>query len=178
MRNALRIFSLSLCAATPVALLMQSSVAMAAGVQADVRAWPPPVNKETVLQLGDGEKRLALTLADLEALPHYKVDLSLIWGERGTFQGIKLNDLLKRYGLSESATLRFSAADRYTLDIAAANWRLRDPLIATRFEMRELTIRQKGPLRLLWPDETASLESTRGMLWIWNLVLIKPVTAE
>ncbi|WP_432720933.1 molybdopterin-dependent oxidoreductase [Jeongeupia wiesaeckerbachi] len=177
MRKALRIFSMPLYAA-PIALLVQGGMATAAVIQTDKQAWPAPAHNAVVLQLGSGETQRALTLADLEALPHYKVTVSLIWGEQGTFQGIKLNDLLRRYGLSNSATLRFSAADRYTLDIGAADWRQRDPLIATRFEMRELTIRQKGPLRLLWPDETASLESTRGMLWIWNLVSIKPIAAE
>ncbi|GHD63215.1 molybdopterin-dependent oxidoreductase [Jeongeupia chitinilytica] len=179
MRKILRIFHAPLWTLATTALFLQgTSWAAATDVQPDPQLWPAPANREVVLRIGDGRQVRMLTLADLESLPHYKVKLALIWGERGTFQGVRLNDVLKRYGLANSKVLRFSAADRYTIDINAAEWLRRDPLIATRFETREIGIRQKGPLRLLWPDETASLESTRGMLWIWNLVSIKPVTAE
>ncbi|AOX99712.1 molybdopterin-dependent oxidoreductase [Jeongeupia sp. USM3] len=168
---------LSLAGSVPL-LLAVIPAAQGAALQADAQSWPAPAASAVVLRIGDGPNARRLTLAELESLPHYRVRLSLIWGEQGTFQGVKLSDVLRRYGLANSPRLRFAAADRYAVEIDAAEWRRREPLIATRFETREMTVRQKGPLRLLWPDEVDKLGTTRGMLWIWNLVSIQPVTDD
>ncbi|BCL75556.1 hypothetical protein JHS3_12920 [Jeongeupia sp. HS-3] len=169
------------CPAYRVALLLAFGcvpITQAATLEADPQRWPLPSRASPVLRIDTGRQSHQITLAELESLPHYKVRLKLIWGERGTFQGVKLNDVLRRYGLENSRKLRFSASDRYTIEIDAVEWRRRDALIATRFESSEITVRQKGPLRLLWPDEADALGTTRGMLWIWNLTSINPVTVE
>ena len=96
----------------------------------------------------------------LEALDATVIDTSTIWTD-GTqsFQGVSLDVLVDRLGLT-GKTLRATAINDYAVDIPISDAVEGGPIIAYRLNGDTLSVRDKGPLWIVYPyDSDASYRS-------------------
>jgi len=115
----------------------------------------------------DGVARppVALTLADLLAMPRVKLQARTQDGKEHTFEGVAVAELLKRAAVPQGETVRGALLSRYILVTAHDGYRALfslpelDPafggaraLLADRMDGQPLSSHD-GPLRLVLPDE-------------------------
>ncbi|MEO9652988.1 MAG: molybdopterin-dependent oxidoreductase [Roseobacter sp.] len=119
-----------------------------------------------------------LAVFDLEMLqgfPSTIVETSTIWttGQQ-RFQGISLFDLLTRLGV-KNGTLKATAINDYFVEIPVSDAILGGPIIAYHLNGEEMSIRDKGPLWIVYPyDDKADYRSeTIYSRSIWQLDRIK-----
>jgi len=96
----------------------------------------------------------------LEALDATVIDTSTIWTD-GTqsFQGVSLDVLVDRLGLT-GEILRATAINDYAVDIPISDAVEGGPIIAYRLNGDTLSVRDKGPLWIVYPyDSDASYRS-------------------
>lgn len=137
---------------------------------------PPAPATEALSVLGpEGER--TYTLAELEALPLYRVTTTSPW-EAGelTFEGVLLRDFLKLVGLADAPAITVRAADGYTQVLPREDWADFPTLLATRQDGRLLTRRTQGPTRIVYPLKDAPALDTelRKPRWVW---LIRSIEA-
>ena len=92
-----------------------------------------------------------LSLADLDALTQHRFTTSTIWttGEI-EFSGPALSDVLASSGLGTEG-LRLRAANDYSITLNPAMLEAAAPIIATRINGKLFTLRERGPLWLVFP---------------------------
>lgn len=107
----------------------------------------------------------------LEQLPVTKFETATIWTE-GThvFEGIELAALVKRLGL-EGETLFASAINDYTVEIPFSDAAEGGPIVAYRMDGKEMSVREKGPLWIIYPYDKSSDYQTEVIYSrsIWQL---------
>ncbi len=112
-----------------------------------------------------------LDLEALDALKQHKILTTTPWydGER-TFEGPLVRDLIKWLG-AEGATVKAIALNDYMISIPVSDFRLHDVILATRIDGRALTVREKGPIFVMYPfDQTPSLRTeVHFQRCIWQL---------
>ncbi len=70
-----------------------------------------------------------------------------------TFSGPSLKAILEKVK-AQGSRFRLKAADRYEMDIPVKDIALFDPLIARRIDGREMRVRDRGPLLLMYPFDS------------------------
>lgn len=112
----------------------------------------------------------SFSLAELEAIGVYRVNTSTFWaGEEGSFEGPLLADVLDRAGLKDAPTIRISAMDGFSQLMPREDW-LRWPiLLATRHRGEPMSVRNKGPLRIIYPRDMDPVlkEPSYRLRWVW-----------
>lgn len=131
---------------------------------------PAAPNRETALTIAGGERRITLTLADIEKLPMHETMLKTPWGINGTYQGVLLSDLLAEYRLHVENELLITALDSYVSNIPAGKLRGR-AFLATRLSGKPIPRTARGPLILLWPEEEESALKlgVTPHSWVWSI---------
>jgi DMSO/TMAO reductase YedYZ molybdopterin-dependent catalytic subunit len=139
-----------------------NKTALAAGVRD--AALSPAYRLEVV----GPDRRLALSLPDLAALPQHTVVLPIAcvegWSSTGTWTGVRLRDLAALAGLdagdAEAEIESLQAAGRYRVSAVPGN-QLRDPgtLIALRLGGEPLAIDHGFPARLIAPGRPGVLQT-------------------
>ena len=122
---------------------------------------------------GVSKPPLALSLADLSAMPRTKVQARTHDNQEHTFEGVALAEILKRAGLPSGEELRGTLLTRYVMMTAHDGYRVLfslpelDPafgdgraLVADRMDGAPLAA-QQGPLRLIVPGEKRETRWTR-----------------
>ncbi|SOD96809.1 molybdopterin-dependent oxidoreductase [Caenispirillum bisanense] len=119
----------------------------------------------------------SFTLAQLEALGLYALTVDLVWAdEGGTYQGVLLADVLAAAGLAEVPAVDVEGLDGYRATIPHDDWRRWPVLIATRRDGAAMAVRDKGPLRILYPltpDEVLA-SPKMDLRWVWMIARIAP----
>ncbi|WP_108814105.1 molybdopterin-dependent oxidoreductase [Loktanella sp. Alg231-35] len=94
------------------------------------------------------------TLVELEALGEGQFTTTTIWttGPQ-TFSGISLDVFLASQGI-ESGTILASAINDYTVEIPVSDATDDGPMIAYRLNGEEMSIRDKGPLWIVYPYDS------------------------
>lgn len=126
--------------------------ALAASFTAGVAFAEDPIL--TVGKAGSPEDKVVFDRAALEALPASVIVTSTIWTD-GTheFTGVYLSDLLAAVGAPNSA-IRATALNDYGIDIPAEDAAPGAALIAYRMDGQPMSIREKGPLWIVYPYDT------------------------
>lgn len=147
--------------------------AAAHGMQPSER--PPSRDTTPVLTLVKGDEVRELSLADIEALDLYDVELEHFEGLTGVFTGVRLEAFVAEHGLDDAGRLRFIAADDYTIFLEPEVLSDREILLVTRFDGDPIPRTQLGPLMLVVPDEEEAVLAgeTTPTDWIWALVEIR-----
>lgn len=113
----------------------------------------------------------------LEALGTHVLDARLIWeGEDGLYHGVLLADLLADAGMDGASSVLVRAVDGYSAVIPREDWVRWPLLLATRQDGRPMTVRNKGPLRLLYPlppEVVLDMPETDSR-WVWMVDRIEP----
>ncbi|MBD3788101.1 MAG: molybdopterin-dependent oxidoreductase [Sphingomonadales bacterium] len=133
-------------------LIGQPARAQTAAPAAETMAPEGPV---LLTVSGAGATDLHYDQALLDALPAGAFTTSTIWTEgRQHFEGVYLHDLLTRLGVS-SGTLRLTASNDYAITIPVAEIRAGEALLAFRRNGAAMTLRDKGPLWLVYPYDSS-----------------------
>ncbi|WP_413206822.1 hypothetical protein [Rhodospirillum sp. A1_3_36] len=118
-------------------------------------------------------------LPDLAELPQWDVRMETRWTTEGVFRGIRLVDLLARYGENASyKRLTLTANNGYKIALSPKTQEGMDTaLVAYSLDGQLLDTRNKGPFWLLWPNEVDKLMTGEalGDVWIWGLIEIREV---
>ncbi len=115
-----------------------------------------------------------LDAAVLKSLPQEKLFTDTPWTEgKVTFEGPLLRDVLKLVG-AKGRTLKAVAINDYSVEIPATDAESYDVIIAMRLNDKDLNVRSKGPLWIIYPwNDNEDLRSeTYYARSIWQLVQI------
>jgi hypothetical protein len=132
-----------------MALFLSASTAIA------TEAFPPATGPGLLTVTGTIDEMhgdaVVLDRALLDALPRRSFATSTIWSEGiVTFEGVPISALLERLGV-ESGTLHLTAVNDYSIDIPVEDLLSNDPILADRMNGQEMSLRDKGPLWLVYP---------------------------
>lgn len=119
----------------------------------------------------DGKEPIVLDREGLETLPTDSFETSTIWTEGvSKFEGVRISVLLEALG-AESGTVKFTAVNDYAVDIPVADLLENDPIIADKMDGEFMSLRDKGPLWLIYPYDTAAKFQTSVIYArsIWQL---------
>lgn len=87
----------------------------------------------------------------LASLPQHRIRTRTPWHQgEPLFAGPLLREVLKAAG-AEGQTLRMSALNDYRVDMPADEAQRFDIIVATQLDGREMTVRDKGPLFVMYP---------------------------
>jgi hypothetical protein len=138
---------------------------------------PPAMPGPTVLTMETPGGVRDFTLADLEALGPHALNARMIWQEENDlYHGVLLSDLLTAAGMQDLPAVRVFARDGYTTVIPRGDWTRWPLLLATRRAGMPMTVRGKGPLRLIYPltPEMVLTQPEMDSRWVWMLTRIEP----
>ncbi len=158
-------------------LLIPLLVAAVAAVPAGAEDFPPPAGSVLLRVTGDiahtnAGERAEFDRQALAALGLHKIRTTTAWTDGVVeFEGPLLCDLLDLVG-ARGTTLFASALNDYTVQIPVADCRRYPVLLALRWNGRELRVRDKGPIWIVYPrDDYPELRSeVVNSRWIWQLV--------
>lgn len=90
----------------------------------------------------------------LTALPETTFETSTIWTEGvHSFTGVSLADLMAELGV-EDGTLVATAINDYAVEIPVSDAVEGGPIVAYRMDGEEMTVRDKGPLWIIYPYDS------------------------
>lgn len=138
----------------------------------------PLADTSTILTLTDsaGQTR-NFSLPDIERLGTYRLYTETFWpGEGGNYEGVLLKDLLATVNIEGVDAILVEAIDGYAQSLPRRDWERWPTLVATRKEGQPMTVRNKGPLRIIFPMESDPELQNRdmGAHWVWMIRFIAP----
>jgi hypothetical protein len=114
----------------------------------------------------------------IEAIGLKRLSTTTFWPEDyGEFNGVLLRDVLKKVGIEDALEIKLIGKDGYIALIPREDWIKWDVILATRHEQRTMSIRNKGPLRIIYPKDIGGeiADSDMRIRWIWAIQSIEPV---
>lgn len=121
-------------------------------VQAQTAVNPDYIlNVEVGIEPQDKVVRYGFNLAALEAMPVSEITTTTIWTDGiQEFEGVLLLDFLTRIGVANGIVEAY-AANEYFIEIPVSQVTLEAPLIAYKRNGNYMTLRDKGPLWIVFP---------------------------
>lgn len=154
-------------------------MAVMAGIL-DARADPLPAPTGDVLLVvtgnigntnADGEARFDRRM--LMALGMTRLVTKTPWHKKGTvFEGIRADRLMEAVKARGEA-VRATAANDYRVTIPMSDFAAHNVLLAMRIDEQDLTLRTKGPLWVIYPEESDLPVGERSERMIWQLVELR-----
>ena len=119
-----------------------------------------PATETPVLEITFADDQYQLDIPALKTLPETTFETSTIWtDDMQTFKGVRLVDLLDHMGVT-SGTAVLTAVNDYRISINLDDPTLDGALIAYERNGKPMTLREKGPLWLVYPyDEHAKFRT-------------------
>lgn len=127
----------------------------------------------------DPKGSAAFSIDMLHALPRKSFETSTIWTEGvHTYTGVSLSTLLEEIDLApgyEPLRLRAIAANDYTINLPAPKAGAAYPIIAYEIDGKPMSLRDKGPLWVVYPYDAEKKYRTETMYSrsIWQLEVIE-----
>lgn len=120
---------------------------------------------------GAQEEELTYDLAALEAMEAREFETTTMWTSgANTFQGVPLHHLLAEAGVTEGSVTA-TAINHYAVEIPLDEITEDYPIVAYRMDGETMSVRDKGPLWLIYPfdsDPALQTETTYSRS-IWQL---------
>lgn len=119
----------------------------------------------------DSFKRISVR--DLES--HFKlhtVEVYNPWDKKtATYTGILISDLITKVGLPDIQEITIKAIDDYQIQITKNTWQEYRILLVTQENGQYIPVKNKGPLRIVFPDYDASQKEyeLNLPLWMWMI---------
>lgn len=123
----------------------------------------------------DSAEKIQFDLADLEAMGQTEIQTSTIWTDGVlTFVGVPLAVLVDRFEV-DGGTIFASAINDYVVQIPVSDAVPNGPIVAYRLNGKEMSVREKGPLWIVYPYDTNSEYRTEVIYSrsIWQLDRLK-----
>lgn len=156
---------------TPRALLLALVLFVTSGLGAAAQPLPEPEGPVLLTLSEAGGQTLGLDRAALAALPATTLRTTTIWtvGPQA-FTGVTLRDLMTRLGTRGQA-VRAHAANDYAIDIPWLDVASGSALIAYARNGKPMSVRDKGPLWLVYPYDSAPVfrQETYHARSVWQL---------
>ena len=159
-------------------LAMLPGLSIAKEVKVTGVALAPLADSKIILWVSTPSGERTYTHAQLEALGLKKMSTTTYWPEdSGEFDGVLLQDLLRDAGIEDAVEVKITALDNYMAIIPQYDWRNWDVMLATRYEQKMMPIRNKGPLRIIYPKDRGGkiADSSMRLRWVWAIQSIDPV---
>lgn len=118
----------------------------------------------------------AFDMATLERLPQQRIVTETPWYPKArTFSGPLMRDVLAAAGVAEGERARLVALNDYRVDMPLDDARRHDVIVATRLDERAMSVREKGPLFVMYPfDREPQLRSSQYFSrCVWQLKAIE-----
>ena len=118
---------------------------------------------------------LVLDLDQLKALPQHSFATSTPWTQaKATFQGVLLKDFIAAVGAS-GTLVTITALDDYSNSIPITDAKDDGPMLAFLMDGEPISVRDKGPLWLLYPfDDNAEYQTEETYAQsVWQIAWIK-----
>ena len=130
---------------------------------------------ETVLSVVVQGEQTDVERSDLDSLTVHTITTGTDWTDGvSTFKGPLVRDVLNFAGVKDGTLeiVSAKAANDYTVDIPAEDFAKYDVILATEMDGKQLTLRDKGPLWIVYPrDDHSELDDpVFNARWIWQLV--------
>ncbi|WP_319823438.1 molybdopterin-dependent oxidoreductase [Thalassovita sp.] len=128
----------------------------------------------SIVTLDEDENVIAtrtLSMADLRALPAAEFATTTIWTEgMHTFRGVWLGDLMAHLGITQER-VEFSALNEYVVEIPMQDMVPGGPLLAYEQNGKQMSAREKGPLWVVFPYDSAQKYQTESVYAqsIWQM---------
>ena len=153
-----------------VGVLVISSVVQAA----DISSYKQAINYPDTTAYSVSINGQKVTFSELVQLPLYATTFASKWGESGTFVGVRVLDVLKKYGVDEFKLIYLVAGDGYKVSFSSRQEGLDEALLAFQLNDELLPLGTKGPYWLIWPSsaEQVAAQKASGSLWIWGIAEI------
>ena len=121
----------------------------------------------------DGDKA-RFDYAGLETLPRFTLNTTTPWTEgMQTFEGVLLRDLLSALG-AKGSTIQAVALNDYAIEIPVSDGEEADVIVAYLQNGQRMSVRQKGPLWIIYPDSVSSPLATERMIWQLDRMTVLP----
>ena len=160
--------------------LLMGTMAMVFGSTVFADTLPSPTGAPLLTVRGEitnvsFEDQAQFDFALLSELPSETIETSTIWTEGlQEFKGVSLATLLSHVG-ANGRELRLRALNDYMISIPASDARADGPIIAYEHNGNQMSVRNKGPLWLVYPYDASPSYQTEEIYArsIWQLVEIE-----
>ncbi len=157
--------------------IVLTNISIAAELKLEKVNLPPIESNKIVLIIDTLDEPRKYTLADLEKLGLHRINTSTYWEEDdGIYEGVLLKDLLEDAGIAGSTAIRITALDSYSAEIPKEDWEKWPILLATRKNGQIMSVRKKGPTRIIYPKYLGGevADTTMRVRWVWAIKQISP----
>jgi hypothetical protein len=154
------------------------ALVFAKGVEVEDIALLPVKCSKVILTVKTPDGIKQFNHGQIEAIGLKRLSTTTFWPEDyGEFNGVLLRDVLKKVGIEDALEIKLIGKDGYIALIPREDWIKWDVILATRHEQRTMSIRTKGPLRIIYPKDIGGeiADSDMRIRWIWAIQSIEPV---
>lgn len=131
-------------------LIILSVLALPAHADVDL----PKTVEDPILTIQVAQDSYQLDYATLETLPEHRFTTTTIWTDGPQeFVGVKVADLLNQL-MSDAKQVSLTAANGYQIDVPADHYHEVDAIIAYLRNGEQMTLRDKGPLWIVYPYDS------------------------
>lgn len=135
-----------------------------------------PIEEEPILTLVWGEKTAQFSDADLRELDLIEIQTSSDWTNgRRVFMGPRIRDVIAvfddTFELKSDGTVKAVAVNDYAVEIPTLDFKRYDVILALEMDGVRLTLRDKGPLWIVYPrdDHPELVDPMVNARWVWQL---------
>lgn len=91
------------------------------------------------------------------------------------YGGILFNDFVAKYAQDDVTEVRLIAVDDYSIIIPKDEWSSKRILLSSQLNHKTTSIKEKGPLRIVFPDYDPKLKKYQINLpmWVWMITKIE-----
>lgn len=137
-----------------------------------------PATAENILAITENGETVELTRDRFDELDTVEINTTTDWTDGvNVFRGPLVRDVLKAAGHNASVIVKLKAraANDYTVEIPASDIQDYDVILATEMDGKQLTLRDKGPLWIVYPrdDHKELRDPVVNARWIWQLVELR-----
>jgi len=135
-----------------------------------------PIKSDTIILTTKSPKGVKnYTLSMIESFGLKRLNTSTFWPEDdGVYEGVLIVDLLSHAGMEKCKSIVITALDDYQVEIPCEDFEKWPVLLATRCGGTTMSIREKGPTRIIYPKDIGgdiALSDMRSR-WIWAIKTI------
>lgn len=127
-----------------------------------------------------GEKKVnvnkRIKIKDIEKIAYVDFTIRDPYLKKDTkYGGVLLKDFISFYAKSSVTSVIFTAIDDYQIIFKKEEWEKETILLSTKFNDEYTSFKQRGPLRIIYPNYDPSLKkySKNLVKWIWMIKSIE-----
>jgi len=91
------------------------------------------------------------------------------------YGGVLLSDFVTKYAQKDITEIRLIAVDDYSVVIPKVEWTSKRIILSSQTNHKTTSIKEKGPLRIIFPDYDSKLKTYQLNLpmWVWMITKIE-----